>query len=194
MIAEPFRVTLMVIDAFDELGIPYLIGGSLASALYGVPRTTLDADLVADIRPGHASKLVERLRQSFYISEEAARDAIARRTSFNLIHLDTMFKVDVFVRKLRAFDDSQFTRRRPVLVSQDPERIAFVASAEDMILAKLEWFLQGGEVSERQWRDVIGMMSAQAQNLDTSYLRHWAPLLGVAPLLERALAETGERE
>jgi len=150
MQSEPVAVTLLVIQAMETLDVPYLIGGSLASAVHGVVRTTLDTDLVADLSPEHAAPLVRALGDAFYADASAIEDAINRRSSFNLIHLETMFKVDVFIPKQRAFDREQFERRAEQVIATDPERMAYVASAEDIILAKLEWYQTGGQVSERQ--------------------------------------------
>ncbi len=191
MIPEPIAVTLLVIEALNDLGIPYLIGGSLASAVHGVPRATMDADLVADLRLEHAEPLARALGSAFYVDVESIRDAIRRHGGFNVIHLETMFKVDIFVRKPRPFDAAQFARRRDVVVATDPERTAYFASAEDSILTKLEWYRFGGEVSERQWGDVLGILKAQSTRLDLSYLRRWANALNVADLFERALREAG---
>ena len=149
MLAEPIAVTMIVADALEALGVPYAIGGSLASAVHGVMRATMDADLVADLRPEHAEPLVRALGDAFYADAEMIRDAIRRHGSFNLIHLGTMFKVDIFVAKPRPFDRSQLARRQLHLLSEDPERHAYVTSAEDIILSKLEWYRQGGEVSAR---------------------------------------------
>ena len=192
MISEQMAVTLLVIDALEKLNVRYLIGGSLASALYGVPRTTVDADLVADLRLEHAEPLAHALANAFYVDAEMIRDAARQQRSFNVIHLATAFKVDVFVRKKRAFDESQFARRTSQIVATDPERTAFVASAEDTILAKLEWYHIGGETSERQWRDVLGIVKTQGERLDAEYLRHWATQLGVADLLQKILKEARE--
>jgi hypothetical protein len=128
----------IVTNVLDELGIPYLIGGSLASTVYGTMRATLDSDLVVDLGLQHAPLLVQRLQGEFYISLDALFDAIQHRTSFNLIHLTTMFKVDVFVRKNRPYDDLQFANRTVQVIALNPERTAYVASAEDAILTKLE--------------------------------------------------------
>jgi len=116
-------------------------------------------------------------------------DAILHRSSFNLIHLGTAFKVDIFLPKDRAFARMQMERRSRRILLDDPERTAWVTSAEDIILAKLEWFRLGGEVSERQWRDVLGVMKTQGTLLDDVYLRHWAVELGVLDLLGRAFSE-----
>ncbi len=192
MPTEPVAVTLLVVEALEALGVPYLIGGSLASAVHGVVRATLDVDLVADLRPEHAARFAQGLGNAFYADLDAIRDAIRRRSSFNLIHLETMFKVDVFIPKQRPFDQVQLTRRTQQVVATDPERTAYVASAEDIILAKLEWYQMGGQVSERQWRDVLGVLTVQEGRLDMAYLRRWAAKLGVDGLLERALAEAGQ--
>jgi hypothetical protein len=192
MPSEPVAVTLLVIEALEALGVPYLIGGSLASAVHGVVRATLDVDLVADLRPEHVARFVQSLGNAFYADLDAIHDAIRRRSSFNLIHLETMFKVDVFIPKQRPFDQVQLTRRTQQLVATDPERTAYVASAEDTVLAKLEWYQMGGQVSERQWRDVLGVLKVQAGGLDLAYLWRWATELGVAGLLERAEAEAGQ--
>jgi hypothetical protein len=187
MIAEPVAVTLLVVNALEKLGGSYCVGGSLASTLHGVVRTTLDTDLVAELHSEHVTPLVQMLQGTFYMDAEAVNEAVHRRSSFNLIHLETMFKVDIFVSKQRPFDQIQFTRRAPQIVATDPEQTVYIASAEDTILTKLEWYRLGGEISERQWRDVLGVFKVQADRLDLNYLRQWAIELGVADLLEKAL-------
>lgn len=186
---EFLRGALRVADTLDALGVPYAIGGSLATVLHGIPRTTIDADLVADLLPEHISPFVRALRDEFLIDPLAIVDAIQRRSSFNLIHRTSMFKVDIFLPKARTFDRMQLERRSREVILDEPERTAWVTSAEDIILAKLEWFRLGGEVSERQWRDVLGVMKTQGDLLDAAYLRHWAAELGVADLLDSAFGE-----
>ena len=188
---EPIAVTLLVIDALDALGVPYLIGGSLASAVHGVLRATLDTDLVADLRLEHAEPLARALGGTFYVDAESIREAVLHQRSFNVIHLETMFKVDVFVVKKRPFHHSQMERRMAQVIATDPDRTAYVATAEDTILAKLEWYRMSGDVSEQQWRDVLGVMKVQADRLDLAYLRQWAAQLNISDLLERAIKEAG---
>ncbi len=194
MPSEPVAVTLLVVEALEQLNVPYLIGGSLASALYGVGRTTVDTDLVADLQPDHVEPLAGALASTFYVDVETIREAIRQRASFSVIHLELMFKVDVFIPKPRPFDRAQFERRVAQTIAPDTDRTAYFASAEDTILAKLEWYRLGNETSERQWRDVLGVLAAQAGRLDLNYLRQSAATLGVADLLERALVEAGSQE
>lgn len=189
MLSEPIQVTLKVVTVFNRLGIPYLIGGSLASAVYGVVRATMDADLVADIRLAQIPALVSALEGEFYIDAEMIRDAIAHTSSFNLIHLETMFKVDVFLLKQRPFDLNQMKRRISQGMGNVPEEWAYFSTAEDIILAKLEWYRAGGETSERQWRDILGVLNLQSDRLDFQYLQNWADKLGIQDLLQKVIQE-----
>jgi hypothetical protein len=190
MLPEQIAVTMMVTDVLESLGVPYAIGGSLASALHGVMRATMDADLVTDLRPEHADPLAQALGEAFYADPEMMRDAIRRHSSFNVIHLETMFKVDLFVAKPRPFDRSQLARRQLHVLSEDPERHAYITSAEDTVLSKLEWYQMSSGVSDRQWRDVLGVLKVQGERLDHTYMHRMATELGVSDLLERALRET----
>ena len=180
---EPIEITLIVISALEHLGIRYLIGGSLASSIYGEPRATRDSDLLADIKHENVQELVRQLDSTFNISKESILDALARRSSFNLIHFESLFKVDVFIPKNRAFEELEFERRRLHVVCETPERRAYFASVEDIILAKLDWFRQGDLVSEQQWRDITGIFKVNEGRLDVDYLWRTAALLQVEDLL-----------
>ena len=178
-----------VVAAFDTLGVEYLVGGSVASSVFGEPRQTLDADLVARLFGRHAKPLVERLGKEFYADLATIETAIQSQGSFNLIHLETVTKVDVFVRWRDPFGQSQFARRQKKMVGQISPQELYFASGEDTVLAKLEWYRKGGCVSDRQWRDLLGVLKVQARTLDRGYLTEWAGKLGLADLLERALGQ-----
>ena len=179
-----------VATALDELGVPYYVGGSVASSAHGVARASLDVDVVALLGGEHVVPLIRRLEAEYYLDEARVRSSVEARRSFNLIHLATMLKVDVFVSKRRPFDREALARARPeTLDDGPPPRVFSVASLEDTVLAKLEWFRLGGEVSERQWSDVGGVLKTAGPAADRGYLRRWAEELGVADLLVRALAE-----
>lgn len=186
---EPLEVTLKVTGILEKLGVPYLIGGSLASTLYGMIRTTQDADIVAEMRFEHLRPFVSALRDEFYVDDEMVAEAIQRHSSFNLVHRETMFRVDVFIPHPRPFLQAQLARAQKQTFTFATEVSAWFASPEDTILSKLEWYRLSGEVSERQWRDVLGVLKTQAGTLDLDYLRKWAAELNVGGLLERALQE-----
>lgn len=185
------EVTLKVVKIFEKLGIVYHIGGSLASSAFGIARATLDVDIIADIKLEQASHIKESLKEEFYLDIEMIGDAIKRRKSFNLIHFETMFKVDVFVLKDRAFDRQAFLRRFQKPVSEDASQQLFFATPEDIILNKLEWYKTAGGVSDRQWNDVLGVLKVQGTQLDMAYLRRWAKELSISNLLKKVLGEAG---
>jgi hypothetical protein len=186
---EPLEVTLKVTEVFEKLGVPYLIGGSLASTLYGMVRTTQDADIIAEMRLEHLPLFLSALQEEFYMDEEMIIHAIQNNASFNIIHRESMFKVDVFIPRPRPFLQSQLVRAQPQTFEFESKLSAKFASPEDTILAKLEWYRWGGEVSERQWRDILGVLKTCAGKLDMEYLRKWADELNISDLLERSLIE-----
>jgi len=193
VIPEPLRVTLAVTRVLERMGIPYFVGGSLASSAHGVARATLDADIIARIAPQQAGRFARELGTEFYADIDAIADAAARQSSFNVIHIATAFKIDVFVPLATAYADVEMERRQSHIIDQETgERMAF-STAEDTLLAKLRWYRRGNEVSERQWRDVLGILRVAGQGLDRSYLSLWAGALGVNDLLDRALGEAGHR-
>ena len=191
MADDALRATLAVVAALDELGLDYLIGGSLASSLHGIPRSTQDADVVVDLPPSRVGELVAALAGRFYVDEEMASNAVARAASFNVIHLETMFKVDLFVLGSDALSRSELARRQRYQIGRDLTAV-FVASAEDTVLQKLLWYRRGNEVSDRQWRDVVEVLRVQGLRLDRDYLDRWADQLELRVLLDEARAEAGQ--
>lgn len=191
MIGELERALEPVGRAFDALGVAYRVGGSVASSALGTARSTLDIDLVADLAQEHVAELVRMLEPDYYIDASMIRDAIYRCDSFNIIHLATMMKIDVFVLKRRAFDREAFSRVVMEPIGEDESRRFPLTTAEDIILHKLEWFRLGGGASKRQWEDVLGVLRLQGGALDYAYLSRWAEEISVADLLRAALAEVG---
>ena len=188
---QALEVTLTVAGALEKLGVAYLLGGSLASSLHGIPRATQDADLVADLRVEHIAPLIAELGSAFYADDQAMRKAVRQARSFNLIHLGSMFKVDVFVAGDDPLVREELARAGRLPLPNLPGRSIMVASPEDVVIQKLVWYRKGGEISERQWRDVLGVLRIQAGTLDAGYLASSAGRAGVADLLERARQEAG---
>lgn len=186
---EPIAITLRVIDAIEHVGAPYYVVGSLASIVHGQPRATFDSDLVADLRPTQAGAFVQQLGPEFYADEVVIADAARSGRHFNVIHVSTGFKVDVYTLSDDPFTREELRRRRRELLQDDPSVEVFVATPEDVVLSKLRWYRDGGEVSDRQWGDVIGVLRVQAARLDRTYMQEWAKHLGVETLLQRALDE-----
>jgi hypothetical protein len=181
-----------LIEALGRSAIPYLIGGSMASGIHGIYRTSLDVDLVADIHPGQIARLIQELGGEFYADVGMMRDALASGRSFNLIHFASSYKFDIFPLSVDPFQQEQFSRREIGDVVLGAGTLAVpVATAEDTVLMKLVWYRAGGEVSERQWNDVLGIAAVQRQRLDREYLRRWAAHLKVSDLLEAALEPAG---
>jgi hypothetical protein len=179
---------LAVAKALRAADAPYLVGGSLASSLLGVPRSTLDVDIVAALEPDGVGSFVAALRGDFYLDEERIRHALSARSSFNVVDLRNGFKADVYLLGEDRYSHAQIARAVPVELLG--EAIPF-ATAEDVILNKLRRFRLGGEVSDRQWLDVLGVLKVQRGALDRVYLDHWAGELALRDLLGRALAQAG---
>ncbi len=153
LLAEPIQITHRIAQEFERLRIRYLVGGSLASSLHGIPRAPNDVDMVAEMTEAHIPLLVKALETEFYIDAEMIQDAIQHQSSFNVIHLTTMFKVDIFVLKTDVASQEEMTRRGQYQISDTPDQSLFLASAEDVIVHKLYWYQLSGSVSERQWTD-----------------------------------------
>ena len=187
MLAEPFLIVAKLAHVFDELAIRYVVGGSLASSIYGIPRATQDVDLIAEIKLSHVEAIANALSEEFYVDVEMIRDAIKRRASFNVIHLETMFKADVFIGQGDAWSREEMMRARAEQIDlPDGKAIIHFASPEDTLLHKLTWYKLGNQISERQWNDILGVLKIQGESLDDDYLERWAELLEVSDLLRRA--------
>ena len=179
-------------NALEQLGVIHYIGGSVASSAYGLPRTTIDADVIAYLRVEHVQPLVKMLEDQYYIDADMIRDAIRHRSEFNIIHYATNLKVDVFMPKTRPYDEEVRHRmQQQALDEADNNHLFYLESPEDVILTKLEWYNMSGGVSDRQWGDILGVLKVQGKALDFAYLHHWAQELGVTEQFTRALEDAG---
>jgi hypothetical protein len=176
-------------DALEGLSVPWAIGGSFASTVHGEPRATNDIDVVAMLRAAHVTPFVHALGSEFYADELAIQQAVATRDSFNIIDERSFLKIDVFVPASGPLGEGQLARRRTYSLS-DTGPTVFVLGPEDTILQKVRWFELGGRASDRQWRDILGVVRL-AGELDLDYVREVASSGGLADSIERALAEGG---
>ena len=185
----PLSVLSQITSILEQQGITYILVGSFASSLHGMYRSTADIDILADITTERVRPLFEALRDSFYVDEHIMREAVAQSRSFNAIHFESVFKVDIFVAGSHEFVVAQLNRRILRRVSPDKDEAVYIATAEDTVLAKLKWYRAGNETSGTQWNDVLGVLATSRDNLDRKYLDKWAARLGLTDLLQRAFTE-----
>lgn len=174
--SEELEVLTTVARRLDDLGIPYMVTGSMALNYYAVPRMTRDIDVVVELSSGDADRLSEAFRGDFYVDPEAVRRAIEERGLFNLIHGASVVKVDFVVRKESEYRYHEFSRRRRIRV-EDQE--LYVVAPEDLIISKLDWARQTR--SEVQLADVRNLLTG-VPDLDEAYLAHWTGRLGLDAL------------
>ena len=168
-----------------------MVGGSFAGSYYGFARNTQDADFIVLMKHEDVDGFVDAFSQGFYLDRGTIEDSLRRCTSFNIIHFQSSFKVDFFMLRPESFHQKSFSRRQSTRLDPQQQAETLLQTAEDTVLAKLDWYRQGGEVSELQWRDVVGILKVQAGRLDLKYLEHWARELGVYDLFSRALDDAG---
>jgi hypothetical protein len=186
---DPLSLAGTVATILNRLGIRYVIGGSVASSIWGEPRATVDLDLMIDADAHAVALLVDELSDRFYVDEEAAAIAVSREGSFNAIHYDSSMKVDFFIAERGPLARTQLDRRHGIPIG---EGILHFYAPEDLLIRKLMWYRLGGEQSERQWRDVLGILRVSGTRMETDYLAAAAEQANVSDLLERATLESGE--
>jgi hypothetical protein len=178
-----------VLDAFEAAGIEHLLVGSLASAVYGEPRLTLDIDVVAALTTEKLPRFFACFpAPEFYVSPEAAGEATRKEKQFNIIHSASGWKVDIIAKKADEFDRSRFARKRIIPVF--PDLSVSVASPEDIIIKKMEYYREGG--SEKHLRDISGILRVSGEGLEYSYIESWASRKGLTEIWRAVLKRTGE--
>jgi hypothetical protein len=176
-----------VLKALESAGVPYMLTGSFASSFHGAPRTTQDVDIVIAPTLGSLQRLISEFPEDrYYVSREAALQAYGSESLFNVIDMDSGWKIDFIVRKSRPFSVEEFERRREAELLGTT---MYVASAEDVILSKLEWAKMTG--SERQIADVTGILRTQGTDVDVDYVKRWVAALGLRNEWEKASAPVG---
>jgi len=185
----PTEFLLYIAQLLERLDIPYHVGGSIASSAHGMYRASADIDFVIDPTGHQLEALALALEPGFYVSRSAMTEALSSRSTFNAIHDETSFKIDFFIKGTAPFDAEELRRSIRQEVGDGRGHTVLLKSPEDTVLRKLEWFRRGGEVSERQWQDVLSILAAARGQLDGTYLERWAPELGIADLLDRARKE-----
>ncbi len=174
---DELSVLKLVAGRLVAAGLPYMVTGSVALSLYAEPRMTRDVDLVVDLRPSDAPRILAVFGAEFNVDPDRTRDAIARRSMFNVIHTAAVVKLDIIVRRAGAYREEEFRRRR--LAEIDGVGM-WVVSAEDLVLSKLDWARDSR--SEVQLRDVRRLIKAQPR-LDWTYVEEWAARLGLLELV-----------
>jgi hypothetical protein len=189
MASNELDIAVLASELFESLGVKHFVGGSTASSLYGESRSTHDVDIAAALRPEHIEPLLRRAAPEFFVEPEFVREAVRESRLFTMVHRESFVKVDVYVRPLQGFFESEVRRARLVEVRRTPPGEAWMPTPEDIVLQKLAWYQKGDCVSERQWRDVLGVLRNWRTRIDLAYLRKWAADLEVLPLLEKALTQ-----
>jgi hypothetical protein len=180
--SAPQSLLRETVELLDSIGIPYMVVGSFASTAHGEPRSTQDLDLVIDPTPTQLDKLVAGFdMERFYLDEDVARDALRRRSMFNIIEIATAWKLDLMIRKARAFSIEELNRRQRMSILGIE---VAAATPEDTIIAKLEWAKQGA--SDRQLDDVAGIIRVRGAQLDVAYIERWLTELDLGDQWERA--------
>lgn len=192
MLPDAIQVALAVARLFEEAGIRYLVGGSIASTVQGEPRSTQDVDFVIQLLPGQVKALNDRLERSeFFFSPEAVRGSLSSWPYFDLLHKKLYVKAGVYVRPDEGIHREEMNRARSVRIGDAPEDAVRLATAEDTVIQKLLWYRMGDGMSDRQWRDVQGILKRNGKRLDIAYLEKWTGELGISELFDRARAELG---
>ncbi len=181
---NPIEILLQTAVRLTRLKIPYMVTGAFAVSFYGKPRSTHDIDLIVEIDMSGIERIYEAFREDFYVSKEAMEEAVRYRSMFNIIHNETLTKIDFWMLEDTAFDRERFSRR----VGEELRGVpVYFSSPEDMIIVKLDWFKQT-EI-HKHYEDALGIVLVQQDSLDIEYVRQWCAKRSSGELLDRLVAE-----
>ena len=189
MTVSPLELAALVGELLERIDVPWVIGGSVAGSLIGEPRSTLDIDMAIRLTMAQAEPLVRTVEEEFYVSLDMVRSAVEHSSSFNLLHFASAMKVDLFVLGTGELDTRQMDRRQRIQAGEDSPVAVWTTAPDDLVLRKLTWFRAGGEISDRQWRDVVGILTTQGERIDRGSLQKVAEQIGVGDLLAQALRD-----
>jgi len=189
MTIAPLELAAQVGARLDRIGVPWVLGGSVAGSLIGEPRSTLGIDMAIRLTMTQAERLVRAVEDDFYVSLDMVRSAVEQASSFNLLHFESAMKVDLFVLGGGELDTRQMERRQLIQAGGDAPVTVWTTAPDDLVLRKLTWFRAGGEISDRQWRDVVGTLTTQGDRIDHVSLQEVADLIGIGDLLARAVRD-----
>jgi hypothetical protein len=186
---EPSDLLRVVANVFETLGLRYFVTGSTVTIFFGEPRFTNDIDIVVNLPE---SQVIEFCRQfpknEFYVSEVAAREAVVRKTQFNIVHPASGLKVDVIIPQENPYNQSRFSRARRVKAGDDLE--PYFASPEDAIIKKLEFYREGR--SEKHVRDIVGVLKTNTARIDADYISRWVEQMGLADIWSEILKKSSQ--
>lgn len=192
MIEDPLWLAHKLDHIFNTLDIEYYVGGSVASSVHGEIRYTEDLDIVIYLEPSKVELLIETLKNEFYLSDLAVNEAMTGQiSSFNIIHLQTTEKADLFIRGNDDFSCLRMIRRQRIKTNDNSNQGFYVCTPEDIILQKLIWYKMTARESQKQWRDLLGVLKLQGNKLDFNYLWYWADQLGLLNEIDQAFSESG---
>jgi hypothetical protein len=176
---------------FERLGVRYVLSGGVATIVYGEPRSTLDVDFAVHMDAEQARRLLALAGDDFLVSPDSAAEAARSSSMFTMVHTASFVKIDVHVVPRSGIYKEEIERGRWQRLGPDHPDDIRIVTPEDLVLQKLRWYLEAGGVSEKQWRDVLGILKARGHSLDFEYVRKWAPVLGISGVLDRAVVAAG---
>jgi hypothetical protein len=197
---HPTQSTTDLLDAilplsaiFEVLQIPYYIQGTIANSLYGMQRATFEVDFFANLCLEHMNDLQQQLKPFYAIDTQIMRDAVYLRTYFEIVHIESLIKINVLLSQDLDFEKQTYNRSKQHRLLENNSSV-YVASPEDIVLTQLRKYRVEGESADDQWNEILGVLKVQGISLDFTYLEQWAEKLTIADLLRKGYVDAGLQE